>query len=134
MANTGQKNSNGSQFFLNVANNANLDWFTGGASKHPVRRHAAAVVQAPERSPVAPLRASSLAPRPRSPARTTVVPFRRARGGRSPAGATRGAREAARVCRRPTAGVSLISARHAVSSRLGRGRRRAPLAAALTAV
>merc|ERR1712176_83732 len=36
MANTGQKNSGGSQFFLNVANNANLDWFTGGSSKHPV--------------------------------------------------------------------------------------------------
>merc|ERR1712216_323924 len=36
MANTGKANSGGSQFFLNVANNANLDWFSGGASKHPV--------------------------------------------------------------------------------------------------
>jgi cyclophilin family peptidyl-prolyl cis-trans isomerase len=36
MANTGRPNSGGSQFFLNVANNANLDWFSGGASKHPV--------------------------------------------------------------------------------------------------
>ena len=36
MANTGQKNSGGSQFFLNVANNSNLDWFSPGASKHPV--------------------------------------------------------------------------------------------------
>eukprot|EP00326_Haptolina_ericina_P037768 CAMPEP_0181253184 /NCGR_PEP_ID=MMETSP1096-20121128/47880_1 /TAXON_ID=156174 ORGANISM="Chrysochromulina ericina, Strain CCMP281" /NCGR_SAMPLE_ID=MMETSP1096 /ASSEMBLY_ACC=CAM_ASM_000453 /LENGTH=174 /DNA_ID=CAMNT_0023351027 /DNA_START=20 /DNA_END=544 /DNA_ORIENTATION=+ len=36
MANTGQKNSNGSQFFLNVANNSNLDWFSPGESKHPV--------------------------------------------------------------------------------------------------
>merc|ERR1712039_18086 len=36
MANTGQPNSGGSQFFLNVANNSNLDWFTGGQSKHPV--------------------------------------------------------------------------------------------------
>ncbi|KAJ1458810.1 single domain cyclophilin-type peptidyl-prolyl cis-trans protein [Pelagophyceae sp. CCMP2097] len=36
MANTGQKNSGGSQFFLNVADNANLDWFSPGASKHPV--------------------------------------------------------------------------------------------------
>jgi cyclophilin family peptidyl-prolyl cis-trans isomerase len=36
MANTGQPNSGGSQFFLNVANNANLDWFSGGPSKHPV--------------------------------------------------------------------------------------------------
>merc|ERR1711865_250499 len=36
MANTGQPNSGGSQFFLNVANNANLDWFAPGPSKHPV--------------------------------------------------------------------------------------------------
>ena len=36
MANTGQPNSGGSQFFLNVADNKNLDWFTGGQSKHPV--------------------------------------------------------------------------------------------------
>ena len=36
MANTGRPNSGGSQFFLNVANNANLDWFSGGSSKHPV--------------------------------------------------------------------------------------------------
>jgi cyclophilin family peptidyl-prolyl cis-trans isomerase len=36
MANTGQPNSGGSQLFMNVADNANLDWFSGGASKHPV--------------------------------------------------------------------------------------------------
>merc|ERR1711924_336054 len=36
MANTGHPNSGGSQFFLNVANNSNLDWFSGGQSKHPV--------------------------------------------------------------------------------------------------
>ena len=36
MANTGRANTGGSQFFLNVANNANLDWFSGGQSKHPV--------------------------------------------------------------------------------------------------
>jgi len=36
MANTGQPNSGGSQFFMNVANNKNLDWFSPGASKHPV--------------------------------------------------------------------------------------------------
>merc|ERR1712061_945545 len=36
MANTGQPNSGGSQFFLNVANNNNLDWFSPGASKLPV--------------------------------------------------------------------------------------------------
>mmetsp|Transcript_136170 Transcript_136170/g.236715 ORF Transcript_136170/g.236715 Transcript_136170/m.236715 type:complete len:201 (-) Transcript_136170:93-695(-) len=36
MANTGQKNSGGSQFFMNVADNDFLDWFSGGSSKHPV--------------------------------------------------------------------------------------------------
>jgi cyclophilin family peptidyl-prolyl cis-trans isomerase len=36
MANTGRPNSGGSQFFLNVATNSNLDWFSGGQSKHPV--------------------------------------------------------------------------------------------------
>merc|ERR1712039_1068552 len=36
MANTGSPNSGGSQFFINVANNKNLDWFSPGPSKHPV--------------------------------------------------------------------------------------------------
>ena len=36
MANTGQPNSGGSQFFINTAHNAYLDWFTPGPSKHPV--------------------------------------------------------------------------------------------------
>lgn len=36
MANTGRPNSGGSQFFINTAHNAYLDWFTPGASKHPV--------------------------------------------------------------------------------------------------
>ncbi len=36
MANTGRPNSGGSQFFLNTNNNAYLDWFSPGASKHPV--------------------------------------------------------------------------------------------------
>lgn len=36
MANTGAQNSGGSQFFINVADNNNLDWFSPGASKHPV--------------------------------------------------------------------------------------------------
>merc|ERR1712087_942711 len=36
MANTGSKNTGGSQFFINVANNSNLDWFSPGSSKHPV--------------------------------------------------------------------------------------------------
>jgi len=36
MANTGEPNSGGSQFFLNVVHNDFLDWFSPGESKHPV--------------------------------------------------------------------------------------------------
>merc|ERR1712183_1091291 len=36
MANTGAPNTGGSQFFLNVVHNDFLDWFSAGASKHPV--------------------------------------------------------------------------------------------------
>jgi cyclophilin family peptidyl-prolyl cis-trans isomerase len=36
MANTGQPNSGSSQFFVNTTHNDYLDWFSGGASKHPV--------------------------------------------------------------------------------------------------
>lgn len=36
MANTGQPNSGGSQFFINTVHNDFLDWFTPGASRHPV--------------------------------------------------------------------------------------------------
>lgn len=36
MANTGQANTGGSQFFINTVHNDYLDWFTPGRSKHPV--------------------------------------------------------------------------------------------------
>ena len=36
MANTGDPHTGGSQFFLNVASNPNLDWFSPGESRHPV--------------------------------------------------------------------------------------------------
>jgi cyclophilin family peptidyl-prolyl cis-trans isomerase len=36
MANTGQPNSGGSQFFMNTVHNDFLDWFSPGESKHPV--------------------------------------------------------------------------------------------------
>jgi len=36
MANTGRPNSGGSQFFINTVHNSFLDWFSPGASKHPV--------------------------------------------------------------------------------------------------
>ena len=35
MANTGRPNSGGSQFFINTANNAYLDWFSPGAVQTP---------------------------------------------------------------------------------------------------
>jgi cyclophilin family peptidyl-prolyl cis-trans isomerase len=36
MANTGQPNSGSCQFFINTVHNSYLDWFSKGASKHPV--------------------------------------------------------------------------------------------------
>jgi cyclophilin family peptidyl-prolyl cis-trans isomerase len=36
MANTGRPNSGGCQFFINTVNNARLDWFSPGPSRHPV--------------------------------------------------------------------------------------------------
>jgi len=36
MANTGAPNSGGSQFFINVNDNSQLDWFSPGKSRHPV--------------------------------------------------------------------------------------------------
>ena len=36
MANTGSPNSGGCQFFINTVDNAYLDWFSPGPSKHPV--------------------------------------------------------------------------------------------------
>ena len=36
MANTGRPNSGGSQFFINTKHNSFLDWFSPGASRHPV--------------------------------------------------------------------------------------------------
>src|SRR5580658_10077073 len=36
MANTGSPNSGSCQFFVNTVHNSYLDWFTPGASKHPV--------------------------------------------------------------------------------------------------
>lgn len=36
MANVGRPNTGGSQFFINVNDNPGLDWFSPGASKHPV--------------------------------------------------------------------------------------------------
>ena len=36
MANTGAPNSGSCQFFINTVHNHYLDWFTPGASKHPV--------------------------------------------------------------------------------------------------
>merc|ERR1719261_1563847 len=69
MANTGRPNSGGSQFFINVANNANLDWFSPGQSKHPVfgkviegMEVATAISKVPTRSdnPIKPIRMNKI--------------------------------------------------------------------------
>jgi len=66
MANTGQHDSGGSQFFLNVNNKRNLDWFSSGPSKHP-------------RSSARSSRATtSSSPSAKCPSRTTI-PARRSR-------------------------------------------------------
>jgi cyclophilin family peptidyl-prolyl cis-trans isomerase len=36
MANTGRPNTGSCQFFMNTVHNSYLDWFSPGASKHPV--------------------------------------------------------------------------------------------------
>ena len=54
MANTGARNSGSCQFFINTVNNARLDWFSPGPSKHPVFGKVTAgmdVVKAIEKTP-----------------------------------------------------------------------------------
>jgi cyclophilin family peptidyl-prolyl cis-trans isomerase len=56
MANSGQPNSGGSQFFINTSHNQFLDWFSPGASKHPVFGKVTAglsVIQKLENTPIA---------------------------------------------------------------------------------
>merc|ERR1711920_747760 len=60
MANTGRPNSGGSQFFINVANNKNLDWFSGGPSKHPVFAKITKV-RTRDDNPVVPIKMNSIA-------------------------------------------------------------------------
>ncbi len=70
MANTGRPNSGGSQFFINTANNAYLDWFAPGPSKHPVFGRVTEgyeVVQAIESTPTVP------GDRPRTPVKVTSI-------------------------------------------------------------
>jgi len=70
MANTGRPNSGGSQFFINTVHNHYLDWFTPGASKHPVFGRVTEgmdVVQAIESTPTA------AGDRPRTPVKMISV-------------------------------------------------------------
>ena len=70
MANTGRPSSGGSQFFVNTAHNAFLDWFSPGASKHPVFGRVTAgmdVVSAIESTPTA------AGDRPRTPVQMKSV-------------------------------------------------------------
>lgn len=70
MANTGRPNSGGSQFFINTNDNAYLDWFSPGPSKHPVFGKVIEgmdIVRAIERTPTGP------GDRPRTPVRMHSV-------------------------------------------------------------
>lgn len=70
MANTGQPNSGGSQFFINTVHNHYLDWFTPGASKHPVFGKVVSgedVVKKIETTPTAP------GDRPRTPVQVVKI-------------------------------------------------------------
>jgi cyclophilin family peptidyl-prolyl cis-trans isomerase len=70
MANTGRPNSGGSQFFINTAHNAYLDWFAPGPSRHPVFGRVTEgyeVVQAIESTP------TGQGDRPRTPVKVTRV-------------------------------------------------------------
>lgn len=71
MANTGQPNTGGSQFFINTVHNAQLDWFTPGPSKHPVfgrvtegmdvvRKIESTPTKGPGNRPVTPVRMNSI--------------------------------------------------------------------------
>jgi len=70
MANTGQPNTGGSQFFINVKHNTYLDWFSPGASKHPVFGRITTgldVVQKIERTP------TDDKDRPKTPVQVTIT-------------------------------------------------------------
>jgi cyclophilin family peptidyl-prolyl cis-trans isomerase len=74
MANSGAPNSGSCQFFINTVHNSYLDWFTPGASKHPVFGKVTAgmdVVKLIEKTP------TEAGDRPRTPVkmiRVTVQP------------------------------------------------------------
>ncbi|MFO0679498.1 MAG: peptidylprolyl isomerase [Polyangiaceae bacterium] len=70
MANTGRPNSGSCQFFINTVHNSYLDWFSPGASKHPVFGKVIAgmdVVQKIEKTP------TDASDRPRTPVKMNKV-------------------------------------------------------------
>jgi cyclophilin family peptidyl-prolyl cis-trans isomerase len=70
MANTGQPNSGSCQFFINTKHNDYLDWFSPGASRHPVFGKVVAgydVIQKIEKTP------TSAGDRPRTPVQMIKV-------------------------------------------------------------
>lgn len=74
MANTGRPNSGGSQFFINTAHNAYLDWFAPGPSKHPVFGRVTEgmdVVRAIESTPTGP------GDRPKTPVQVVKITVQR---------------------------------------------------------
>ena len=74
MANTGQPNSGGSQFFINTVHNPYLDWFSAGPSKHPVFgqvTNGMDIVQKIEKTPTGP------GDRPKTPVAVTKISVQR---------------------------------------------------------
>ncbi len=75
MANTGQPNSGSSQFFINIAHNSFLDFFTPGASRHPVFGRVTKGMDVVKKIETTPTDASD---RPRTPVKMIKVTVREA--------------------------------------------------------
>ena len=70
MANTGAPNSGSCQFFINASHNDYLDWFTPGASKHPVFGKVTAGLDVLKKIETAP---TDMDDRPKTPVRMNRV-------------------------------------------------------------
>jgi cyclophilin family peptidyl-prolyl cis-trans isomerase len=70
MANTGAPNSGSCQFFINTVDNARLDWFSPGPSKHPVFGKVTAGMDVVKKIEKTPTDASD---RPRTPVKMIKV-------------------------------------------------------------
>ncbi|MBK8697002.1 MAG: peptidylprolyl isomerase [Deltaproteobacteria bacterium] len=81
MANTGAPNSGSCQFFINTVHNSFLDWFSPGASKHPVFGKVIEGMDVVKKIEKGPTDAND---RPRTPVKMLRVTVRRAEAPRRP--------------------------------------------------